>query len=198
MYQGWNKMRRLLILTFAAVAIWATPASDALAQQAWSPTHKIRKYRFLGLFVGDGYHVCTPGHDSSWYSPYSTHNQELYIQRNLADQQSPQRLPLNSGPFRDTVPANRHAGTAPFSENQKAANSVSVEPVFPQAASAARKASRLAAANPHDSAGNPPGTSVRGTAGDNKTVAAGQSDSESRRFVDLRTLPTGADQGHKR
>jgi hypothetical protein len=66
-------LKKILIAVFAVTFI-GTIAEDCQAQNTFK---RRRTLRWLGQGFSDGYHRCTPGHDTSYYNPYSANNSFL-------------------------------------------------------------------------------------------------------------------------
>ena len=68
--------KRMVLLT-SVILLSGILTSNAEAQTSLG---RQRPLRWLGQGYSDGYHRCNPGHDSSYYNPYSFHNSMLYSQ----------------------------------------------------------------------------------------------------------------------
>ncbi len=69
--------KKRLVLLASAILLSTILTSNAAAQNSLG---RQRPLRWLGQGYSDGYHRCNPGHDSSYYNPYSFHNSMLYSQ----------------------------------------------------------------------------------------------------------------------
>ena len=69
---------RLVFSAFILSAIGALLPTNCEAQRRCNnfrdPDLNAPLYRNLGHRWGSGYHVCNPGHDTTYYSPWSAHN----------------------------------------------------------------------------------------------------------------------------
>ena len=97
-------LKKFLLVALTAVVVCG---GFALECQAQNPFKRQFVGRWLGQGVGDGYHRCNPGYDSSYYNPYSAHNSTLVSQ-------SPEYLALEAQQAFHQ-PAQRFFSGVPFS-----------------------------------------------------------------------------------
>lgn len=69
-------LQKILVVVFAVIALSAA-AEECQAQNSFK---RHRPLRWLGQGFSDGYQRCNPGHDTSYYNPYSAHNSHLVSQ----------------------------------------------------------------------------------------------------------------------
>jgi hypothetical protein len=68
------KLKNILLCTICSVGIYCLTEVNCSAQRAiWSQPGQ-KPARWLGSGWSAGYHWRNPGHDSSYYNPYSPHN----------------------------------------------------------------------------------------------------------------------------
>ena len=70
-------LKKILLAAFAVVVVCSGFALPCQAQRTFN---RHRPLRWLGQGFSDGYHRHNPGHDTSYYNPYSAHNSSLVSQ----------------------------------------------------------------------------------------------------------------------
>ena len=70
-------LKKILLVAFAALVVYGGLALPCQAQNTFK---RRRPLRVLGQGFSDGYHKYNPGHDTSYYNPYSEHNSALVSQ----------------------------------------------------------------------------------------------------------------------
>ena len=70
-------LKKILLVTITSLVVYG---GLTLPCQAQNPLNRRRPLRWLGQGYSDGYHRHNPGHDTSYYNPYTTHNSTLVSQ----------------------------------------------------------------------------------------------------------------------
>ena len=70
-------LKKILLVAFAALVVYGGLALPCQAQNTFK---RRRPLRVIGQGFSDGYHKYNPGHDTSYYNPYSEHNSALVSQ----------------------------------------------------------------------------------------------------------------------
>ena len=70
-------LKKILLVAVTSLIVYG---GIALPCQAQNPFNRRRPLRWLGQGYSDGYHRHNPGHDTSYYNPYTAHNSALVSQ----------------------------------------------------------------------------------------------------------------------
>ena len=70
-------LKKILLVTITSLVVYG---GLTLPCQAQNSLNRRRPLRWLGQGYSDGYHRHNPGHDTSYYNPYTAHNSTLVSQ----------------------------------------------------------------------------------------------------------------------
>ena len=75
-------LKKILLVVTTSLVVFGGLSLPCQAQSLGqlSQLNRRRPLRWLGQGYSDGYHRCNPGHDTSYYNPYTAHNSNLVSQ----------------------------------------------------------------------------------------------------------------------